>query len=49
MPNFTRLDPIKGLQRLFSVSGLIEMVKAIAKALLVGGMAAWSSGANAMT
>ncbi|HNN44665.1 MAG TPA: flagellar biosynthesis protein FlhB [Azospira sp.] len=41
VPNFTRLDPIKGLQRLFSVSGLIEMVKAIAKALLVGGMAAW--------
>jgi len=41
VPNFSRLDPIKGLQRLFSVSGLVDMLKAIAKALLVGGMAAW--------
>ena len=40
-PNFSRLDPIKGLQRLFSVSGLVDMLKAIAKAVLVGGMAAW--------
>lgn len=41
VPNLSRLDPIKGLQRLFSVTGLVDMLKAIAKALLVGGMAAW--------
>ena len=41
VPNFTRLDPIKGLQRLFSWTGLADLVKAIAKAGLVGGMACW--------
>lgn len=40
-PNLSRLDPLKGLQRLFSISGFVDMLKAIAKALLVGGMAAW--------
>jgi flagellar biosynthetic protein FlhB len=41
VPNFSRMNPIKGLQRLFSMSGLVDMLKAVAKALLVGGMAAW--------
>jgi len=41
MPNFTRLDPLKGLQRMFSWTGVIELVKAVAKAGLVGGVAAW--------
>ncbi|MDQ5907488.1 MAG: flagellar biosynthesis protein FlhB, partial [Pseudomonadota bacterium] len=41
VPNFTRLDPIKGLQRLFSWTGLVDLVKAVAKAGLVGGMACW--------
>lgn len=36
-----RLDPLKGLARLISWSGLAELVKAIAKALLVGGIAIW--------
>jgi flagellar biosynthetic protein FlhB len=36
-----RLDPIKGLSRLVSWSGLAELVKAVAKALLVGGVAIW--------
>jgi len=40
-PNLSRLDPLKGLQRLFSLSGFVDMLKAIAKALLVGGMAVW--------
>lgn len=40
-PKLSRLDPIKGLQRLFSMNGLVEMLKAVAKALLLGGMAAW--------
>lgn len=41
MPDLSRLDPIKGLARLVSWSGLVEMFKAIAKAFLVGGVAAW--------
>ena len=41
VPDFSRMNPIKGLQRLFSMSGLVDMLKAVAKALLVGGMAAW--------
>ena len=40
-PDFARLDPIKGLARLVSWSGLAELVKAVAKALLVGGVALW--------
>ena len=38
-PDFSRLDPIKGISRLISWSGLVELVKAVAKALLVGGVA----------
>ena len=41
MPDLSRLDPIQGISRLFSWSGLAELVKSIAKALLVGGVAAW--------
>lgn len=40
-PDISRLDPIKGLGRLISLSGLAEMIKAIAKALLLGGVAVW--------
>jgi flagellar biosynthetic protein FlhB len=41
VPDLSRLDPIKGLTRLISWSGLVEMLKAIAKAFLLGGVAAW--------
>ena len=37
--NFGRMNPIKGIGRMFSVHGLAEMVKAILKSLLVGGVA----------
>lgn len=40
MPDLGRLNPLKGLGRMLSLNGVIEMVKAIAKALLVGGVAA---------
>ncbi|WP_301102963.1 flagellar biosynthesis protein FlhB [Propionivibrio sp.] len=40
-PDFGRLDPLKGLARLVSWSGLVELFKAVAKALLVGGVAIW--------
>lgn len=38
LPKFERIDPFKGLGRLFSVKSLLELVKAIAKVLLVGSM-----------
>lgn len=34
-PKLSKLDPIKGLKRVFGVRGLIETVKALAKALVV--------------
>ena len=40
-PDFGRLNPIQGITRLISWSGLAELVKAVAKALLVGGVAIW--------
>jgi flagellar biosynthetic protein FlhB len=40
-PDFGRLDLVAGLARLVSWSGLAELVKAVAKASLVGGVAAW--------
>lgn len=39
---FERMNPLKGLERMFSVHGLAELVKALLKALLVGGIGAWS-------
>lgn len=38
-PDLTRLDPLKGLSRIVSWSGLLELVKGVAKALLIGGVA----------
>ncbi len=38
-PNFSRLNPLSGLGRIFSTHGLVELVKAIAKVLVVGGVA----------
>jgi len=37
--DLTKLDPVKGLGRLFSAQGLVELVKSIAKVVLVGGVA----------
>lgn len=41
MPNWGRLDPLQGLARMLSWQGVIEMLKAIAKSVLVGGVAVW--------
>lgn len=41
VPDFGRLDPLKGVARILSWNGVIEMLKAIAKAVLVGGVAVW--------
>jgi len=41
VPQFSRLNPFTGLGRIFSAHGAVELVKALAKALVVGGMAGW--------
>jgi flagellar biosynthesis protein FlhB len=45
-PDFTRLDPLRGLSRVFSTTGLAELGKAILKAVLVFMVAAWVVKAN---
>lgn len=40
-PQFSRLNPISGIGRMFSMHSLIELSKAIAKSVLVGGVGAW--------
>lgn len=40
-PNFSKLSPLAGLKRMFSAQTVVELVKALAKALLVGGVAVW--------
>lgn len=40
-PDFQRLDPVRGFARLFSLHSAVELMKAVAKAFLVGGVAAW--------
>ena len=39
--DFGKLNPITGIGRLFSVSGLIELVKAILKSVVIGFVAYW--------
>ena len=39
VPDLKRLDPLKGLTRIVSWSGLLEMVKGVAKSSLIGGVA----------
>ncbi|MCT9116051.1 flagellar biosynthesis protein FlhB [Cupriavidus gilardii] len=41
LPDFSRLSPLKGLGRLFSAQSLVELTKAVAKSLLVGGIGFW--------
>ncbi|WP_321527783.1 flagellar biosynthesis protein FlhB [Sedimenticola selenatireducens] len=39
-PKLSKMNPLKGLKRLFSIKGLIELAKAMAKFFLVGGATA---------
>jgi len=39
MPNFMKLNPMSGIGNMFSANSLIELLKAIAKTLLVGAVA----------
>ncbi|PJX15101.1 flagellar type III secretion system protein FlhB [Halomonas sp. 141] len=38
-PKFSKLNPVKGIKRLFSMQSLTELAKAIAKSILVGSVA----------
>ena len=40
-PDFSKLDPMAGIARMFSMHSLMELLKAIAKAIIVGGVGAW--------
>jgi len=40
-PKFSKMNPVSGLARMFSRTAIVELVKAIGKAVLVGGIAAW--------
>lgn len=40
-PDLGRTNPIHGISRIFSASGLVELIKALAKTVLVGGVAFW--------
>ncbi len=48
-PKLSKLNPLKGLKRVFSLKGLLELLKALAKFLLVGsatGLMLWTSLGN---
>jgi flagellar biosynthetic protein FlhB len=40
-PQFSKMNPVSGISRMFSRTSLVELVKAIGKSILVGGIAAW--------
>lgn len=40
-PDFGRLNPLKGVARIFSSMGLVELAKAVAKSALIGGVGVW--------
>lgn len=40
-PDFARLNPVRGLANIFSATGLAELTKAIAKVILIFGVAVW--------
>lgn len=41
MPDFGRIDPVAGFGRLFSWNSIVELVKAMLKASVIGGLAAY--------
>ena len=45
-PNFSKLNPVAGIGRMFSSESLAELVKTIVKSLLVGGVAWWVISGN---
>jgi flagellar biosynthetic protein FlhB len=41
-PKFSRLNPVSGLGRMFSMHSLVELSKALLKAALIGGAGVWA-------
>jgi flagellar biosynthesis protein FlhB len=41
MPQFSRMNPVSGIARMFSTHALVELAKALGKAIIVGGVATW--------
>jgi flagellar biosynthetic protein FlhB len=41
MPQFSRMNPLSGIARMFSTHALVELAKALGKAIVVGGIATW--------
>lgn len=41
-PDLNRLNPVKGVGRMFSLHSLVELCKALLKAALIGGAGAWT-------
>ncbi len=46
VPNFSKLNPVAGLGRMFSTESLAELIKTIVKSILVGGVAWWVISGN---
>jgi flagellar biosynthetic protein FlhB len=42
MPNFGRMNPIKGIGKMFSTNSLVQLLMSMAKCGLVGGVAYWA-------
>ncbi len=40
-PQFSRMNPLSGIARMFSMNSVVELSKALAKSILVGGVGAW--------
>ncbi|NTV09435.1 MAG: flagellar type III secretion system protein FlhB [Zoogloea sp.] len=40
-PDFTRLNPLQGLTRIFSLNGVSELIKAVLKSALIGSVGGW--------
>ncbi|HEU0189168.1 MAG TPA: flagellar biosynthesis protein FlhB [Gallionella sp.] len=40
-PKFSKMNPVSGIARMFSGTALVELAKAMGKAILVGGVATW--------
>ncbi|MFA6922534.1 MAG: flagellar biosynthesis protein FlhB [Gallionella sp.] len=41
VPQFSRMNPVSGIGRMFSTHSLVELGKALGKATIVGGVATW--------
>lgn len=46
-PKFSKLNPLSGIKRVFGVQGLVELVKALLKVIVLAGVAVWLLRANA--